>query len=505
MDLASRGHRNVFDDYLHYDGLGLAQLIRNREVQPQEVLEAAILRAETINPELNAIVTPLYDYAHQYARRDLAGPFAGVPFLLKDVHHALEGTPMSNGSRLHRGETSPWTAEIVRRFLDAGVVVFGKTNTPEYKLSFFTISKAWGATRNPYDVTRSAGGSSGGSAAAVAAGIVPMASATDEGGSIRVPASACGIFGLKPSRGRNPVGPEFIWELEGLSVSHVVSRSVRDTAAMLDLTQGLEPGSPYTAPGEVSFSSAVEEDPRQLRVGISTGKEVFGVSMDPGCADAVRLSGSLLEDLGHKVEEVDLPYDEWEVLRTLVLLMAANTALLVSGLEAQYGSAKVRASLEEVTMLLARVGRSLSAETVAACRLTARRVGAAMAAYFDRYDVLVTPTLGRIPVPLDETEPTPSEQRLLRFLVAPAASGLFRVPTLRERVIDTQLQILAQRVRPRTVVANLTGIPAMSVPLHRDENDLPIGVQFLGPYGDEIGLLKIAAQLERARPWRVRR
>jgi amidase len=205
----------MFDEYLHYDGLGLAELIAKKEVSPKEVLEAAIFRAEKLNPELNAIVTPLYDYAHERAKQALAGPFAGVPFLLKDAHHALRGTPMSNGSRLHKGEISAFDSEIVRRFLEAGVVPFGKTNTPEYKMSAHTICEAWGATHNPWDVTCSSGGSSGGSAAAVAAGIVPMASATDEGGSIRLPASACGIFGLKPSRGRNPIGPDFGWEFGG--------------------------------------------------------------------------------------------------------------------------------------------------------------------------------------------------------------------------------------------------------------------------------------------------
>ncbi|HSN83397.1 MAG TPA: amidase [Polyangiales bacterium] len=496
----------MFDDYLHHDALGLAELIRTREVHPKEVVEAAILRAEKVNPEINAIVTPLYDYAHERVQGDLSGPFAGVPFLLKDVHHALEGTPMSNGSRLHQGELSTFTAEIVRRFTKAGLVVFGKTNTPEYKASVFTVPKAWGPTRNPWDVTRSAGGSSGGSAAAVAAGIVPMASATDEGGSIRMPASACGVFGLKPSRGRNPVGPDFIWEAEGLSTSHVVSRSVRDTAAMLDVTHGLEPGSPYCAPAPPTggFLHAAEREPGKLRVGISTATEVFGAKMEPGCIDAVHVTASLLEDLGHDVEEVVLPYDEWEVLRTVVLLMAANAATLVARLEAEYGRSRVRKSLEEVTLLLARTGRAMSGEVLASSRLSARRIGLAVSRFFDRYDVLVTPTLGRIPVRLEKTQPTAGEQRLLRFLVSPGAAGLFGVPRLRERILDAQLESFSQQVLHRTMVANLTGIPAMSVPLHRTENELPVGVQFLGRFGDEVSLLRLATQLERAMPWRVR-
>jgi amidase len=495
----------MFDDYLHYDGLGLAELIAHGEVTPKEVLEAAIVRAEKRNPELNAIVMPLYDYAHERTQQELSGPFAGVPFLLKDAHHALKGTPMSNGSRLHQGEISTFDAEIVRRFLRAGVVPFGKTNTPEYKLSVFTIGKAWGATRNPWDVTRSAGGSSGGSAAAVAAGIVPMASATDEGGSIRMPASACGIFGLKPSRGRNPIGPDFGWEYEGQSTSHIVSRTVRDTAAMLDATSGPEPGSPYVAPNPNGFLAASKEPPGQLRVGISTAPNAFGIPMERPCVGAVEATGRLLQGLGHIVEEVPLPYDEWEVLRASISLAATHTAAVMSNLEAKYGRAKVRESLEEVVPLLAAMGRAFPAEVAGQSRLAGLRIGLGLAEFFREHDVLVTPTMGRVPVPLDEAEPTPGEQRLLRFLVSPAASRLLRIPRFREAIMEAQLDRVAKQVMHRTMVANLTGIPAMSVPLHRTENDLPVGVQFLGPFGGEAILLRLAAQLEEAKPWRVRR
>ncbi len=493
----------MFDDYVHYDGLGLAELVAKGEVHPKEVLEAAIERAEALNPELNAIVTPLYDDARDRAQQHLSGPFAGVPFLLKDVHHALRGTPMSNGSRLHKGEISQLSAEIVRRFLDAGVVIFGKTNTPEYKLSVFTMPEAWGPTRNPWDPTYSPGGSSGGSAAAVAAGIVPMASATDEGGSIRMPASACGMFGLKPSRGRNPIGPDFSWEAEGLSTSGVITRTVRDSAAMLDATEGPEPGSPYAAPGPTGFLAALNERPRQLRVGISTAPDVFGVSMDSACVDAVRIAGVLLQDLGHHVEEVSLPYDEWEVMRAWAVLLTTHTSALVADLEARYGEARVRASLENIPLLLARIGRAMPAQEVGGSRLVARRIGAKLAAFYDDFDVLVTPTLGRAPIPLEQTGPPAAERRLLHFLVSPAAAGLFRIRSFVERVMEAQIEAAARQVLFRTVVANLTGVPAMSVPLHRTENDLPVGVQFLGRYGDEVTLLRLAAQLEQARPWRV--
>lgn len=493
----------MFDEYVEYDGLGLAELIANGDVRPSEVLEAAISRAESLNPELNAIVTPLYEHARQRAAGTLSGPFAGVPFLLKDAHHALRGTPMSNGSRLHQGEVSTDSAELVRRFLDAGVVVFGKTNTPEYKLSVFTMPEAWGPARNPWDRTRSAGGSSGGSAAAVAAGIAPMASATDEGGSIRMPASACGVFGLKPTRGRNPIGPDFSWEYEGMSTSHIVSRSVRDSAAMLDATEGVEPGSAYVAPGPTGFLAALEGQTGQLRVGMSTASEVFGESIDPQCVEAVRKTASLLEDLGHVVEEVPLPYDEWQVLRAAVILGATNMSAVASDLEAKYGRRKVRESLEDVVLLLAEVGRALPAEAAGTARLTGLRVGLALSRFHETYDLLLTPTLGRLPVPLDQAEPTQSERRLVHSLISPAARGLFRVPWLRERVMDAQMQVLAERVLHRTMAANLTGAPAMSVPMHHSPDDLPVGVQFLARFGDELMLLRVAAQLERAKPWRI--
>ena len=495
----------MFDDYVHYDGLGLAELLARGEVRPREVLDAAILRAERINPEINAIVTPLYDYAHERIKEPLSGPFAGVPILLKDAHHALRGTPMSNGSRLHKGELSTFDAEIVRRYLAAGVVVFGKTNTPEYKLSPHTISKAWGATRNPWDVTRSAGGSSGGSAAAVAAGIVPLASATDEGGSIRLPASACGVFGLKPTRGRNPTGPDFGWECGGQSTSHVVSRTVRDSAAMLDATAGPEPGSPYAAPPGDGFLAATTQHPGQLRVGISTAGDAFGLRMDSACVEAISVAGRLLQGLGHQVEEVSLPYDEWEVFRTWIILAAADTAAVVKRLEARYGPKKVHGSLEEVVRLLAAMGRAMPAEVSASASHERRKLGVQMASFFERYDVLVIPVSGRIPAPLEDVELTVTERGLLELFGSQAGSRLLRYGRVREAVIDGQLERLAEQVMHRTMVANLTGIPAMSVPLHRTENDLPVGVQFIGRFADEVTLFKLAAQLEQAKPWRVRR
>jgi amidase len=495
----------LFDEYIRHDALGLAQLIRAGEVSPKEVLEAAILTAERVNPRLNAIVAPLYDYARARLANDAVdGPFAYVPFLLKDVHHALAGTPMSNGSRLQKGEVSKTTAEIVRRYLDAGLVVFGKTNTPEYKLSTSTNPVVWGPTRNPWDAARTPGGSSGGSAAAVAGGIAPFASATDEGGSIRMPASCCGVFGLKPSRGRNPVGPDFRWELEGLSTSHVISRSVRDSAAALDATAGVEPGSPYAAPGPTGFLAALSEQPPTLRVAICTDGRIFGRTVEAPCIDAIRHAGTMLADLGHRVEEVALPFDEAEALRLNTIFIATSFAAFVDDLVEAYSASSVRSKLEPIDRFIWKLGGAWTAAFFERSKFRAREIGREMASFHDRYDVLVTSTLGRVPPLIEDAEPKRSDVKLANTLASAPVGPLVRVSKALELLLDAQLDGLADRLMHRTSLANLTGQPAMSVPLHWTENELPIGVQFLGPLGSERMLLQLAAQLEEAQPWAPR-
>ena len=318
-----------------------------------------------------------------------------------------------------------------------------------------------------------------------------------------MPASACGVFGLKPSRGRNPIGPDFGWEYEGQSTSHIISRTVRDTAAMLDATSGPEPGSPYVAPGNGGFLAALEAPMRQLRVGISTDPSVFGVPMEPPCVSAVHETARVLEGLGHFVEDLPLPYDEWEVLRASVTLAAAHSAALVSDLEQRYGARRVRASLEPVPRLLAAMGQSFAAEVSAAARRTGLQLGLALSGFFERYDVLVTPTLGRVPVPLEQAEPSALDQRLLELIVSGAGRRLLRSPRVRDAVMETQLDRFAKQTLHRTMAANLSGVPAMSVPLHWTDEGLPVGVQFMGPFGDEVTLLRLAAQLEVARPWGI--
>jgi len=491
-----------FEEYVDHDGLGLVELIEQREVSPKEVLEAAMLTAESVNPVLNAIVTPLYDDALvRIANGGIQGPLAYVPFLLKDVHHALEGTPMSNGSALQQGERSRRHAEIVERWLAAGLIPIGKTNTPEYKTSPTTNPEIWGPTRNPWDVARTPGGSSGGSAAAVAAGIVPLASATDEAGSIRMPAANCGVFGLKPSRGRNPIGPDFRWKLAGLSTSHVISRSVRDSAAALDASSGPEPGSPYECPEERGFLAALSERPPKLRVGLGFESRALGRPVEPEVLHAIAHAGKVLTDLGHEVEEVKLPFDERDAMRLAVILIAASFAEFADELGREYGTAAVRDGLEPINRFIWRVGGAMPRSFRDKAQSEADALGRTLAEFHAGHDVLVTSTLCCAPKLIEDTDPTPTDLRLAKLLSAMPLRPLMALPGLPARIVDSQLEALIDRVPYRTSLANLTGQPAMSVPLQWTANELPIGIQFLGPFGSEKMLLQLAAQLEAAQPW----
>ena len=492
----------MFQEYASYDAIGLATLIRQGEVSPKEVLEAAVLKAESTNPALNAIVSALYDHAHERIDTGaLSGPLAYVPFLLKDVHHALKGTPMSNGSALQKGERSRANAEIVERWLAAGLVVFGKTNTPEFKLSPTTNPAVWGPTRNPWDVVRTPGGSSGGSAAAVAAGIAPLASATDEAGSIRQPAANCGVFGLKPSRGRNPIGPDFRWELAGLSTSHVITRSVRDSAAALDATSGPEVGAPYHCPAPGGFLEALSEPSRKLRVGLCVERQVFGREMDQACIDAVTKAGALLEQLGHEVEEVATPFDEREAMRLCMIRIAVSFSGFAEHLVERYGRGAVLRGFEPLTRFVWSAGKVIPSAMFEGTRVREHDITQSMARFHERYDTLVTPTLGCAPKLIEEADPTAADVRLAGLLASPLVRPVMRLPRVIDRLIDVQVEAMVDRVPYRTSLANLTGQPAMSVPLHWTENALPVGVQFLGRFGSERMLLQLAGQLEVAQPW----
>jgi amidase len=469
-----------FAEYVEYDGLGLAELIRGGQVSAPEVLEAAIGRIEKLNPRLNAVVTKVYDEARAEAQRlDRDAAFAGVPFLLKDLGGAQAGVPLSAGSRFFAHAAAPVDAEIVRRHRRAGLMILGRTNTPEFGLNASTEPVLFGPTRNPYDPARTSGGSSGGSAAAVAARMVPLAHASDGGGSIRIPAACCGLFGLKTTRSRNTLAPYAGESLAGCSVEHVVARSVRDSAAALDATAGPAPGDPYFAPPPARpFLDEVGAPPGRLRIAFTT-RTFNGKAVHPDCAAAARAAALLCEELGHTVEEAAPAYDvealDANYQRVFAVGAAANVALRARVI----GKEPDPAGFERVTWAMIEQGRRISAPDYVMILNRLHGISREIAPFFETWDVLLTPTLAEPPVELG--------------------------------VLDMMSEDLAAynerlwRFTPFTYPFNVTGQPAMSVPLSWNEAGLPIGVHFVGRYGDEATLFRLAAQLEQARPWADRR
>ena len=463
------------DEYRTFDGLGLAALVGRRQVSARELLETAIARAEAVNPAINALSQKLYDSALAAVGHVEEGPFAGVPFLLKDAGATLAGTPTTQGSRLFAEARADRDSTLVERYKRAGVTIFGKTTTPELALAASTESSVVGATRNPWDLSRSAGGSSGGAGAVVAAGIVPLAHGSDGGGSIRIPASCCGLFGLKPTRARTPAGPQAGEGWGSLSVSHVLSRSVRDSAAMLDATAGAAPGDPYWAPPpERPYLEELGRDPGRLRVALQLSPP-SGVAVVPECRAAAEDAAALFASLGHAVEPAALPGDWEEIGHALWVLVASNVSLSLQQRGEALGRTVTETDVDPVTWNAVVFSRTLRVEDYPAALATIHRQGRRMAAFMERFDVILSPTLAQVPVPLG-TQRTDNPD------------------------IEAYGRALAQ-FSPFTQMFNVTGQPSMSVPLSWTGGGLPVGVMVSAGFGQEGLLFRLAAQLEQARPW----
>jgi amidase len=462
------------------DALGQAELVRRGEVEPVELLDRAIERLERVNGALNAVVTRMYEQAREAAAGELPdGPFRGVPFLLKDLFTAYAGARLTNGARVCEALVPRYDSELVLRYKRAGLVIFGKTNTPEFGIPPTTENRLFGATRNPWNPARSPGGSSGGAAVVVAARVVPMAHGGDGGGSIRIPASACGVFGLKPTRGRNPLGPDVGDLLSGLVCEHALTLTVRDSAALLDATAGPDSGDPYWAPPPAGrFLDEVGRDPGRLRIGFTTAAPT-GVAVDRDCIAAVQEAARLCASLGHEVSEATPAIDATATARGFIALYAAGAARSVLDVEETAGIPIGKDMFEPVTWGLYEMGKGLtSADYLLALRLV-QRTARDVAKFFETHDIWLTPTLAEPPAPLGAFEASYDDPLI----------GFFR----------------AADYAPFTPLVNATGQPAMSVPLHWNEEGLPIGVHFVGRFGDEATLLRLAAQLERAHPWRGRK
>jgi amidase len=467
-------------EYVTFDGLGLAELVRRREVKPEELVQVALSAIETVNPSLNAVIGLVEaETRATLSRPPPEGPFAGVPFLLKDLALHMAGVPTDMGSRLFKGLVVPHDTTLMTRYRRAGLIPVGRTNVPELGFNASTEPVLHGPTRNPWNPEYSPGGSSGGSAAAVSAGMVPVAYANDGAGSIRIPASLCGLFGMKPTRGRTPAGPDVAEGLNGLGAEHVLTRSVRDSAAMLDATLGPDVGDRYSiTPPERPYLEEVGREPGRLRIAFTwdTGSQV---SVSPECVAAAEAAVKLCRELGHEVVDACPTYRTEAMGLALAAIWSSGTAALVDGVSAMVGRTPGPDVLEASIWATVLKGRELKAVELQRAFAIMNHISRDMGRFFQQYDVLLTPTLP----------------------VAPFRLGVSNAnaPTTADAWMQRAFEYCAF-----TAPFNLTGQPAMSVPLYWSAEGLPVGVQFVGRFEDEATLFRLAGQLERARPWALK-
>jgi amidase/6-aminohexanoate-cyclic-dimer hydrolase len=468
-----------FADYRKHDALALADLVRRKQVTAGELLDAALARSREVNGKINAIVLDHEDVARKAIKHGLPqGALTGVPYLLKDLGAQLKGTITTGSLSLAREAVAEIDTTYVERCKAAGLVIFGKTHSPELGLSPSTESRMHGATCNPWNLDHVAGGSSGGAAAAVAAGIVPVAHATDGGGSIRIPAACCGLFGLKPTRARTPSGPKRGEGWGGMSIAHVVSRSVRDSAAFLDATAGPASGDPYPAPERARpYLDELKSPPQRLRIAVSTTPVIPG-PVHPECAAAVHDAARLCESLGHAVEEAWPQLNGLEIMQAQGVVINANVAFAVDEAAAALGRATRASDVERATWYRVERARGTDSSAYAKAMNTLHAVGRTMATFMSDYDVILQPTLAEPPLKIGILDmDRPDTEQMFREMIA---------------------------FIPYTGLYNITGQPSMSVPLSWTAAGLPIGTMFSARFGDEATLFRLAAQLEEARPWKDR-
>lgn len=482
----------AFADYDRYDALGLAELVRTKRVAAEELLDEAIERAEACNPTLNAIVCKRYDEARVEIRRGFpTGPFGGVPFVAKDLGPALAGVPLTGGSRYFKDYVPSRDDEFFARVKRAGFTIFAKSNVPEFGLGPVTEPVLFGPCRNPWDTARTPGGSSGGSAALVAAGVTPIAHGNDMGGSIRIPASCCGLFGMKPSRARTPTVGGIVGDA---NVDLGVSRSVRDSAALLDAVR-VRHGPLYGAPPfDGAYADEVTRDPAPLRIAIARGA-MLGKSVDPECQKAVEHAGKLCERLGHHVEIAEPSGIDYRALSVaLIAVFASYSAWKMHAGNPLAGKPLRRGDLEPATWAMVVIGEVLSADALTTAVAQQIALAIAFEEFFTQFDVLLTPTLSAPPIRLGELALSKNEIAQIEVL-----ARLRSAPLIRKSAVEIASSLFDWI--PFTPIFNLTGEPAMSVPLHWTPEGLPIGVQFAARLGDEATLFRLAGQLERAQPW----
>ncbi len=479
----------LLTQFVHLDAVEIAALIRSRQIHPREAVAAAIELIERYDSEINAISWRRYDLALREAERELPeSPVSGTPFLIKDLSLALAGAPITMGSKMRRSLVADYDSALTARYRGAGLLIVGQSTSPEFGVSADTRSDLHGITRNPWDLELSPGGSSGGAAAAVAARYVPTANAGDGGGSIRIPSSMCGLFGLKPTRARTPKGPAAAEGWFGMAVDHAVTRTVRDSAALLDVSHGPDPGAPYyPPPPERAYLDEVARPPGTLRIAVSTGA-MLSTEMHPDCVQAVEETAQLLDDLGHEVTEARPAVDRTAFKESMAILIAADLACTIVGAAREAGKRPSEDLYEPATWLTGVLGRRILATDLVLALRYIRNVGRRIAPFFDEHDVFVEPTIAVPP------------------WKSGAVGGLRLIPRRRlirrRAVMKAMRRLLEPSVAsvPNTALWNATGQPSMSMPLNW-AGGLPIGVQFTARYAEEGLLFRLAGQLEQARPW----
>jgi amidase len=478
-----------FSEYDQYDAIGLAGLVRRKEVTPGELLNEAAARCSRVNPVLNAVISRMdAEAAKAAAEVDLAQPFAGVPFLAKDLGPPLAGAPLTSGSRLFPNYVPAEDGELIQRFKSAGLTIFGKTNVPEFGLVPFTEPELFGPCLNPWDTSRTPGGSSGGAASAVAAGIVPMAHASDGGGSIRIPASCCGLFGLKPSRGINPRAAQAATITEDFGVDHVISRSVRDSAAALDAICNRS---------NPDFFASLDRSPERLRIAI-VRSAMFGSDIAPEVRTALGHAIKLLQKLGHQVEDAEPEVDYAQFRLAFLTYWTVGIKQVLDHAAETLGRVPLRGDIEYATWGLANVGGAMTEADKSKARRTIWNAAKVFAAFFERYDILLSPVLAQLPLRIGQNSITGVEKAAMNVTNILGAPWLMKALL---RAIAARSFAFAAFTAP----FNMTGQPAMSVPLYWTPEGPPVGIQFAGKLGADGLLLRLARQLEIAQPWASRR
>jgi amidase len=487
----------MFKEYTQYDALGLAALVKSKDVSAKELLDAAVDKANSLNPKLNAIIHRFDERAYEAAQAGLpAGAFTGVPYLLKDLSFDFADEPLTMGSRSVNIVTD-YDSEIVKRMKATGVNTFGKTNTPEFGLIITTEPKAHSATHNPFKKGYSSGGSSGGSAAAVASGIVPIAGAGDGGGSIRFPAAWCGTFGLKPSRGRNPIGPSIGEGWDGAVADHVITRSVRDSAAMLDATSGAEIGAPYViAPPDGSFLQAAMRAPRPLTIALHKQPLVANTVVDKEVLAVLEQTAAQLEAMGHRVIPAEPNINIDKFWHDFLVVVCAHTAFTIDNVERCFGAEHVK-NLEPQTYNMAMLGRSLSAVDLVHAKHGWHNSQYQTGKLLTEYDMILCPTVPTPAVKHGVLPPSRMDEMLMR-----SAGMLNKGFDMGKYAFSSgMIEKLSAPVLGKmgfTLLGNITGLPAMSLPLGISKKGLPIGMQLIGRMNDETTLLSVAGEMERA-------